>query len=132
VTPAQGSAGSVRERSGAITAIHAPVSVGEHATGKAEISAQESTVVARFYGEAVLQRRVLDCLPAVLSSVVSTKEEARRAKEGTSAEINRCAAAIRAAVCGWWKVAASASAKRLNLCAAGFWASLLHNMGRKR
>ena len=41
------------------TAIHAQVSLGEHATGKEEIAAQEPTVVARFYGQAVLQRRVL-------------------------------------------------------------------------
>jgi hypothetical protein len=36
-----------------------PVSLGEHAAGKTEISAQESTMVARFYGQAVLQCRVL-------------------------------------------------------------------------
>jgi hypothetical protein len=40
-------------------AIHAPLSLGEHATGKAEISAQEQTMIARFYSQAVLQRRVL-------------------------------------------------------------------------
>ena len=40
-------------------------------------------------GQTVLQRRVLACLPAVLSAVVFTKAEARRAKEGTSAEIDR-------------------------------------------
>jgi hypothetical protein len=55
----KGSSGTVRERGGANTAIHAPVSVGEHAPGKAEISSQESIVVAKFHGQAVLQRGIL-------------------------------------------------------------------------
>jgi hypothetical protein len=37
-------------------AVQAPVSLGKHATGKAEIFAQKSTVVARLHGQAVLQR----------------------------------------------------------------------------
>jgi hypothetical protein len=49
----------VREREGANPAIHPPLSLGEHAAGKTEISAQEPTVVARFHRQAVLQRRVL-------------------------------------------------------------------------
>jgi hypothetical protein len=31
----------------------------EHAPGEAEVSAQEPTLVGRFYGQTVLQRRVL-------------------------------------------------------------------------
>jgi hypothetical protein len=38
---------------------HAAVPCGEHATGEAEVSAQEPTLVAGFYGQTVLQRRVL-------------------------------------------------------------------------
>ena len=41
-------------------AIHAPPSLGENTTGKADISAQKPTVAARVYGQAVLQGRVLD------------------------------------------------------------------------
>jgi hypothetical protein len=66
-----------------------PFPFGEHAVGEAEISAQKPTVFGRFHGQAVLQRRVLDCLPAVLSPVALTKGEARSAKEGTPAEIDR-------------------------------------------
>jgi hypothetical protein len=66
-----------------------PLPFGEHAPRKSEISAQEPTVVGRFHGQALLQRGVLDCLPAILSAVVLTKVEARRAKEGTSAEMDR-------------------------------------------
>jgi len=55
-----GSSGSVRERGDENTAIHAQVSLGKHATEKTEISAQEPTVVPRFYSQAILQRRVLD------------------------------------------------------------------------
>jgi hypothetical protein len=40
-------------------ACEAPLPLGEHAAGKAEISAQELTVVARFHGQAVLRCRVL-------------------------------------------------------------------------
>jgi hypothetical protein len=49
----------------------------------------EPTLAGRFHGQAVLQRGVLACLPAVLSAVVITKGEAHRAKEGTPAEMDR-------------------------------------------
>lgn len=55
------------------TAIDAALPFGEHASGEAEISAQEPTVVGRFYSQAVLQCRVLD---------------------GTSAEIDRASFGI--------------------------------------
>jgi hypothetical protein len=34
---------------------HEAIPFGKHAAGEAEVSAQESTVVGRFYGQAVLQ-----------------------------------------------------------------------------
>ena len=54
-----GRAGSERQPGGETAAGHAAIPCGEHAAGKAEIYTQEPTVVARFYGQAVLQRRVL-------------------------------------------------------------------------
>ena len=69
---------------------YAAIPSGEHAPGKAEISAQKPIVVARFHGQAVLQRRVLACLPT----------EAHGAKEGTSAKIDRASTGIRAGGCG--------------------------------
>ena len=66
--------------------MYAAILCGEYGSRKAEISAQESTLVARFYCEAVLQRRVL---------------------ASTSAAIDRAAAGIRAAAYGWAKLGAS-------------------------
>jgi hypothetical protein len=90
-------------------------------------------VVGRFHGQAVLQRRILDCLPAVLSAVLSavdsskeeviTKGEARRAKVGTSAEIDRATAGIPADGCGG--ATPFASAKRLNMSNPGSLVNLL-------
>ena len=54
-----GRSGSDRQRGGETAAGHAAIPFGEHAPGEAEISAQEPTVVGRFHGQAVLQRRVL-------------------------------------------------------------------------
>jgi len=72
---------------------------------------KQPTLVSRFYGQVVLQRRVPACLPAFLSAVLSrrsvakaeglakeevlTKGEAHRAKEGTSAGVDRASAGIR-------------------------------------
>ena len=54
-----GRSGSERKPGGETAAGHAAIPCGEHAPGEAEISAQEPTVVGRFHGQAVLQRRVL-------------------------------------------------------------------------
>ena len=67
---------------------HAAIQLGEHDPGEAEISAQKPTVVAKFHGQAVLQRRVLACLPAVLSSVGHAKEEALTKGEPTGGGAN--------------------------------------------
>jgi hypothetical protein len=88
---------------------HVALPRGEHAPGEAEISAQEPIMVARFHGQAVLQRRVLD---------------------GTSAEIDRASAGIRAGGCGGAKPGTSTWVKRLDLSAAGSWGNLVLDAGR--
>ena len=95
------------------------------------------TVAGRFHVQAVLRRGVLDCLPAGLVAVESSKEEVitkggRSQSEGTSAEMDRASGGIRAA--GWRgaRPVASVSGARFSRGDSGSLANRLRDEHKKR